>query len=206
MEDTRENYTLKGVNHSPDKRKPKAYIIKLNKSKGFFFSSLKKVQRQQTWCFGNGPNSFLVNRNYSYKQNIPNEKADLKGKKHPRVRQLPAGYTDNMPPTVHSSPCFIGKSEVQHKKRYRVPTLGSINLRRGTSHEITALSSPTSDVTSMALLNGNSRLPVCILSKWTMGGQVHRQWREPLGREVHLHCDAIPVLRRLEDAENGLSS
>lgn len=45
-----DNCTLKGLNHSPDKGKAKAYIIKRNKSK-VFFSLSKKVQKQQMWCF-----------------------------------------------------------------------------------------------------------------------------------------------------------
>lgn len=63
-----DNCMLKGLNHSPDKRKAKAYIIKLNKSKVFslFLSLSKKFRNSRCGAFGNGSNSFVENRNHKY--------------------------------------------------------------------------------------------------------------------------------------------
>lgn len=63
-----DNCTLKGLNHSPDKRKAKAYIIKRNKSK-VFFSLSKKFRNSRCGAFGNGSNSLVENRNHKYSIN-----------------------------------------------------------------------------------------------------------------------------------------
>lgn len=65
-----DNYTRKGLNHSPDKREAEAYIIKLNKSRLFF---LKMFGNSRPGALGNGPDSCLIIRNITlHAQDVPN--------------------------------------------------------------------------------------------------------------------------------------